>query len=34
MDLDGLVTRCENELYLGFTNVESSGLFWLNVRLN
>ncbi|XP_037052544.1 serendipity locus protein alpha-like [Bradysia coprophila] len=30
MDLDSLITKCENELYLGFTYVESSGLNWLN----
>lgn len=34
MELSDLITRCENELYLGFTNVESSGLNWLNVRLH
>lgn len=32
VDLDRLVTKCESELYLGFTYVESSGLTWLNVR--
>lgn len=34
MDLDSLIARCENELYFGFTNVEASGLSWLNVKLN
>lgn len=34
MELEILITQCEDKLYLGYTNVESSGLPWLNVRFN